>query len=219
MEQNLSFLKENTMVKSWYIDKILHEFSKRLEKKQSIVVAVDGMCAAGKSTFAKEVQQHVDCNIISMDDFFLQPHMRTRERLQEIGGNVDYERFYSQVIRKLHAKETISYQMYDCKKQMLLKECEVASKPITIIEGVYCHHPYFQFKYDYSICFQIEAKLQKNRILKRNGTDMLKRFVNEWIPMEHNYLNTYEIQKSCDLLIKITGGEENFISTIVFQKK
>jgi hypothetical protein len=28
------------------------------------------------------------------DDFFLQPHQRTRERLESVGGNIDYERFY-----------------------------------------------------------------------------------------------------------------------------
>ena len=36
-----------------------------------------------------------------MDDFFLQPKQRTKERLEQAGGNVDYKRFKKEIVHFL----------------------------------------------------------------------------------------------------------------------
>ena len=48
-----------------------------------------------------------------MDDFFLRPEQRTKMRLAEIGGNVDYERFYREVLIPLKKKEPFAYCTYE----------------------------------------------------------------------------------------------------------
>ena len=58
-----------------------------------VLVAIDGRCAAGKTTLAASLQAQLECNVFHMDDFFLRPEQRTSERLHQPGGNVDYERF------------------------------------------------------------------------------------------------------------------------------
>ena len=45
-----------------------------------------------------------------MDDFYLQPHQRTTKRLREPGGNVDYERFETEVLQPLLTGEAFSYR-------------------------------------------------------------------------------------------------------------
>lgn len=51
--------------------------------KENLVIAVDGRCAAGKTTLAAMIEEKTGCNVIHMDHFFLQPGQRTKERLDE----------------------------------------------------------------------------------------------------------------------------------------
>ena len=64
-----------------------------LETRSRVLVAVDGNCCAGKTTLAERLRTRLNATVFHMDDFFLQPQMRTAERLQTPGGNVDAERF------------------------------------------------------------------------------------------------------------------------------
>ena len=68
-----------------------------LAEKDMILVAIDGKCTSGKTTLASKLAELYDCNVFHMDDFFLRPEQRTPERFAEVGGNVDYERFYKEV--------------------------------------------------------------------------------------------------------------------------
>ena len=66
--------------------------------KKTILVAIDGKSTGGKTTLGKYLSKIYDSNLYHMDDFFLQGFQRTKERMSEIGGNVDYERFLKEVI-------------------------------------------------------------------------------------------------------------------------
>ena len=70
---------------------------KELERKRPLILAVDGRCASGKSTFARELSGVCLAEVIHMDDFFLRPQQRTKERLAEAGGNIDRERLLQEV--------------------------------------------------------------------------------------------------------------------------
>ena len=72
-----------------------------IASNRPLVVAIDGRCAAGKSSFAQKLQEETGCNVVSMDHFFLPPERRTPERLAEPGGNVDWERCLEEVLRPL----------------------------------------------------------------------------------------------------------------------
>ena len=54
----------------------------QVRQDKPLLVAIDGRCASGKSTLAKDLQKQLDCNVIHMDDFYLQPHQRTTKRLR-----------------------------------------------------------------------------------------------------------------------------------------
>lgn len=161
----------------------------------AVLVAIDGQCASGKTTLAALVQQVYDCNVFHMDDFFLTPQLRTPDRLAEVGGNVDYERFRQQVLEPLQRGADIRYQVYDCSQQKLTTWAEAPAKRLNLIEGAYSCHPYFGPCYHLTYCLTIEAEEQQRRILKRNGEAMLKRFVEEWIPKENAYLEQFGIRE------------------------
>ena len=68
-----------------------------LAEKPFVRVAIDGNCAAGKSTLGALLQEVYGANLFHMDDYFLPFACKTPERLAEPGGNVDYERFREEV--------------------------------------------------------------------------------------------------------------------------
>lgn len=181
------------------LDKIKKEIKQELFKKDicsPYVIGIEGMSGSGKTTLGKLLHREFpDSNLFHMDDYFLQPYQRTPKRSNEIGGNVDYERFMEEIILHLEDADGFHYRTYDCHTQTLSSEIHMTSKPLVIIEGVYSQHPYFGEPYDLLIFCEISEEEQKRRVLKRNGTKMLELFVDEWIPKENLYFKTYCIKE------------------------
>lgn len=165
--------------------------------KESLLVVIDGMCGSGKSTLGKMLAGMYDCNLFHMDDFFLQPKQRTAERLQEPGGNVDYERFNEEVLGHLQDKEGFSYRVFDCSRQEMGRKVDVPFKRLNIIEGAYSVHPYFGEMYDFAFFAEVSEEEQIKRLTKRSGEEKLQRFINEWIPKENTYFETFQIKDKC----------------------
>ena len=173
-----------------------------LERGGNVVVAIDGSCTAGKTTLADRLKTEYDCNVIRMDDFFLRPEQRTLQRFQEIGGNVDYERFQEEVLTQLRQGRAFSYRPYDCSTGSLKAPVQVQPKQLTIVEGTYSQHPYFGDVYDLRIYLRVSEELRHQRILARPEF-LHKRFFEEWIPMEQRYFETFAIGEKSDLALDL----------------
>ncbi len=170
----------------------------------SAIVAIDGGSASGKTTLASLLEKVYDCNVFHMDDFFLRPDQRTVERLSEVGGNADRERFDEEIIQPLKKNKTICYRRFDCSTQTLGEPIIALPKELTVIEGVYSMHPAFDQYYDLSVFLDIDAESQKNRILKRNSKAFAHRFFSEWIPLENEYFSMTRIYDRSDLSITVS---------------
>jgi uridine kinase len=184
-----------------YFAEVFKIIDRNLMEKGRVITAIEGNSGAGKSHLAGLLAKRYDCNIIHMDDFFLQSHQRTAERLEEAGGNIDYERFKREVAGPLRENKEFRYQLYDCSLTQLTDFVRVAPKMLNIIEGVYGMHPLWNDIIDIRIFLTVEPAVQQERILKRNGEFMLKRFREEWIPMENKYFEEFRIADQCDLVI------------------
>lgn len=166
------------------------------EKGKTLLIGIDGMCAAGKTTLGFYLQSIFECNLFHMDDFFLRNHQRTKERLKEVGGNVDYERFLLEVIRPVQKKQSVLYRPYSCSTGKIENEVKIPYKRLNIVEGSYSLHPYFQEVYNLKIFLEISKEEQVRRVTERNGVQMLPRFLEEWIPKENDYFEKYQISES-----------------------
>lgn len=171
------------------------------KSKNTIIVAIDGMCASGKSTLGSYLQNEFDANLFHMDDFFLQKHQRTEERLAEVGGNVDYERFKEEVLEPILGGKEVSYRRFDCGVLEIAESQIIAPKRINIIEGSYSHHPYFENPYDLRIFTEITEEKQLANIRVRNGEEKLQTFIERWIPKEEAYFERYKIREKSDMII------------------
>ena len=171
-----------------------------LQRKEKVVVAIDGKCTSGKTSLAAQLAQIYDCNVFHMDDFFLRPEQRTPERYAEIGGNVDYERFQKDVLVPLLSDKDFSYRPFDCKTFTLSEPICAPSKKLNIIEGSYSMHPYFGNPYDLTILLTVDPEIQRQRVLERPAF-VQEKFFTQWIPMENQYLEGFRIADHADMIL------------------
>ena len=179
---------------------LIQRIDRLLAEKDLVLVAIDGNCASGKTTLANKLAERYDCNVLQLDDFFLRPEQRTAERFAQAGGNVDYERFASEVLEPLRRGETFSYRPFDCRTMTLREAVAVTPKQLNIIEGSYSLHPYFGDAYDLRVLLTVAPEVQKERILQRPAF-LHERFFQSWIPMEHHYLEALSIPQTADLIL------------------
>lgn len=183
-----------------------------LSQKPHVVIAIDGKCGAGKSTLASLLATVYSCNLIHMDDFYLPADLRTGERLAETGGNIHYERFSSEVLPALTALkqgsaafQPAAYQVFDCHRMDYQGVCPtISAQPLTIVEGSYSLRPEFRDAYDLKIFLDISEKMQKERLLARNGEEAYKHFESKWIPMELRYFEGSHVTECCDMTFSVT---------------
>lgn len=171
-------------------------------QKPGAIVAIDGMCASGKTTLARTAADIFGATLIHMDDFFLPPEKRTPARLQEIGGNVDRERFLSEVLLPLKRGTPFEYRPFDCRASDYAPSVSAARKRLNIVEGAYACHPALAEHYDFSVVMLVSPDEQLRRIRARNGEGMLPRFRDEWIPMENRYIESTRLVSKANLVYR-----------------
>lgn len=180
---------------------VLKKVVRKNNSVRPFTLALDGPASSGKTTLAALLSEVLNAPVIHMDDFFLPPALRTEARFEEPGGNVHYERFIDEVLPKLKSPEAFTYRRFDCSVMELGPYIPVAAADYRIVEGSYSHHPVFGDYADLRIYLTVSSDEQEARILLRNGPEMLKRFRNEWIPMENRYFETFEIEKHADTVL------------------
>jgi len=181
---------------------VLAELDRRLAMG-SVVFAIEGGSASGKTTLSRLLEQLYDCTVFHMDDFFLRPEQRTPERYKEPGGNIDRERFLEEVLLPMAQNQEVIYRRFDCSTFSLLPPEIIVPQKLTVIEGAYCMHPELAGYYDLSLFLETSPELQKKRIHKRNSPEMAERFFTQWIPLEHRYFDAFQIKERCDYKICI----------------
>ena len=181
---------------------IVTEKIKEQLAKGSCIVAIDGNSASGKTTLSNHLANLFDCNVFHIDDYFLTPSQRTSERLNEIGGNFDRERFLAEVLIPLSQHTPIIAKKYDCNTKTFSAPKIYPQKALTIVEGCYSTHPSLLSYYDLTIFLSISPTLQRERILSRTPT-LAERFFKEWIPLENKFFNHYNRKSTCDITINV----------------
>lgn len=189
------------------IDSILAAVTALQSEKQPLVIAMDGRSAAGKTTLAARLHDKLGCTVLHMDDFFLRPEQRTAERLLIPGGNVDYERFSTEVLLPLKAGKPFSFRPYCCKTQRLMEATQIVPAAITLVEGAYACHPALWEYYDLRIFVTVKKDEQRARIMERNGREEAAAFLSKWIPLEERYFDAYGIMRRCDLVCEACAAD------------
>lgn len=171
----------------------------RLDAAGKVVLAIDGRSGSGKSDLAACLREIWGASVAHMDDFFLPAAKKTPERLAQPGGNVDIERFCAEVLEPMRAGQPLCYRPYSCHLGKFQEPVALPETALTVVEGVYSLHPAGAFPYDLTFFLSVPPQVQRDRILARNGPEMLKRFTQEWIPLEERYFAAFRIAQRADV--------------------
>ncbi len=173
-----------------------------IAKTNPRIIAIDGRCASGKSTLSRLLSLALGADVIHMDDFFLPPALRTEARFSEIGGNVDYDRFASEVLPHLRTGRPFSHRIFDCSVMALTGVRALRPTLPLVVEGSYSHHTRFGGYADLRVFVTTDPQTQRARILARNGETMAKLFETRFIPMEEAYFEGMQIRRHADFTIE-----------------
>ena len=171
------------------------------EKRRPFLAAVDGRCAAGKTTLAGELQAALGCNVVHMDDFYLPFSERTEEQMTRPGGNMDFDRLLSEVLRPLRSGENALYRPYDCHEDRFLAARELDGAALTVVEGSYSCHPALRELYDLRVFLDISPETQERRLTARDPS-AVETFRTIWIPREEHYFDACRVRSHCDLVLR-----------------
>ena len=165
-----------------------------------VVIAIDGMAGAGKTTLASLLAAELDGAVVHMDDFHLPQGFRTPERLRTPGGNVYVERFQKEVAPYLRSGVLFGYGVYDHASRSCTENQLVQPKPVIIVEGTYACHPELEPLYDLRLHCKCSAFEQKKRLETLSETDR-ELYAALWIPMENRYFEAFGTEQQADLVL------------------
>ena len=177
---------------------IIQKVNELLKSKKRIVIAIDGRCTSGKTTLAKALAGALSAPFVSCDDFFLPEEKRTKERLSEIGGNMERERLYAEVLLPFIQGKAVSYRPFLCQTFALGNAITLEKSRILIVEGSYSCHKELWACYDLHIFLDISKEEQKKRILARDP-QKADAFFTKWIPMEEAYFADGRVKEMAEL--------------------
>lgn len=183
------------------IDRITSEISRILRERERVIVAIDGRCAAGKTTLSERLHRELNCTVVHMDDFFLRPEQRTAERYAVPGGNVDRERLETEVLIPISNGKSFSFRPFDCSTMTLSEPVEVVPCSVCVIEGTYSLHPDLAGYCDLRVFMTVSPDEQLARIAERNP-GKVDVFREKWIPLEEKYFDAFDIAAKADIVIE-----------------
>ncbi len=184
---------------------VLLEIERRMAKsaeqrKTPVVVGIDGRCGSGKTSIAQIIAEIYPCNVFHMDDFYLPVEKREDNWSHIPGGNIDFDRFRSEVLLPACKGETVYYRSYDCSERSYGDTLTFRNCTLVIVEGSYSHHPLLAGMYDLKIFLTCSGEVQAKRLQEREKSNYSS-FKERWIPMEENYFQSCSVEGNSDLIV------------------
>ena len=175
-----------------------------LHQRPRVLVALDGMSASGKTTLAAALARRFPASaVVHMDDFTIPFEDRFPGYFDAQLSNADVARFDREVLSPLLDGRQACYRPYVCHPEpgFLAPVTLAADTRLLIVEGAYCLHPRLSDRYDLRVLCTVSPETQRARILARNGSAQLERFLRLWIPMENRHIAAHGLAARCDLTL------------------
>lgn len=172
------------------------------QTKDSLMIAIDGYAASGKSTLAKRLSNLYGAHVFHTDDFFKKIEIDRLNPLSKHGSHIDFKKINETILASLKERKNVFYRPFDFKTHQHLEPTIISYNSFNILEGAYSMHPELKTNYDYRIFLKVSLFHEYLRIYKRNGLKRLLLFIKKWIPRERRYFKAYHIEEKADLVIK-----------------
>lgn len=188
-----------------------------------LIVAIDGLSGAGKTTLVKELEQKLIQHEQSVVTFHIDDFIVQRNSRYNTGFDEWYEFYYLQwdvnklkndLFEKLHyeSKSILSLPFYDkFTDSILIQNVLIPSESIILIEGVFLQRVEWRPYYDFVLFLDCDRHIRNERVLKRDSYigDLEQRrnkYERRYWLGEDYYMEKEQPIKSADMVIKVRGN-------------
>ena len=191
----------------------------RQRQKVSLLVAIDGLGGAGKSTLVQLLKQQLNTLdwgvvIVKHDDFYLPSNQRESQQTGVIGSDFDWERLRDQILVPIREGRHADYQRYDWEADVLAEWHTISASDVVIVEGVYTMRRELISLYDLKIWVECPRAIRLARGIARDGEKARAIWEQDWMPKEDYYVKTHLPHEEADFFLNgaipyLPMGESN----------
>lgn len=187
------------------------------DKKEILVIGIDGLGGAGKSTISEKIcteleNRNLPTILLHIDDFIHTREIRYNSAYPEwqcyyhLQWRYDY---FIEIINRLnnHADGNIEIALYDKNNDNYINKIyDIKKKTIILVEGIFLQRKELQGIFDYMIYIDIPESVRMQRVLKRdtyigNAQQIIEKYENRYFPAERNYCKQYHPEQTADFII------------------
>lgn len=202
------------------LSNIAAQIQKWYQPNHTLIVGMDGLGGAGKSTLSESLhsilcKEGYSIVILHIDDFIHPRAVRYDERYVAwecyYYRQWRYDDFIEQIIQPIRSGEAVKkeIELYDKEHDTYyLHQIEIPVGSIVIIEGVFLQREELKGVFDDMIYIDVSEEIRWKRVLARDGYigdshQIQEKYENRYFPAEHYYLKTCLPKEHADYVIEL----------------
>lgn len=200
-----------------YEQELSNKLIPMLETKDVVILGIDGLGGAGKSTISESVAKELESKgintlLLHIDDLIHPKNIRYNSAYPEWQCYYDLQwrfDYFTDLIKSLKAgiQGDIDIELYDKDNDCYFtQKYQIKGKTAVIVEGIFLQRKEYSRVFDYMAYIDIPEEVRLNRVLKRdtyigNEQQIIDKYQNRYFPAERRYFSEYHPEKTADLVI------------------
>ena len=174
----------------------------RLVDSRPIVVAIEARSGVGKSTFARQIADEVDANVIQGDDFYAGGvTLRPDGPGERMAHCIDWKR-QRPVLEALRRSERAAWcrfdwDAFDGSLEASARTCDPPK--VVLLEGVYCARHELRDLLDLRVLLRAPQALHIKQLVAREGS--ISPWEKQWLEAEDHYFASVVSADGFDLVL------------------
>lgn len=200
-----------------YEKEICNSILKLSSEKERVIVGIDGLGGAGKSTISEKICSEIKNNnvhtiLLHIDDFINVRKVRYNSAYPEWQCYYDLQwryDYFTGIIDQIKNRMNshIEIELYDKDDDCYFTQnYDTKEKTVVIVEGIFLQRKELYGIFDYMVYIDVPEDERMTRVLKRdtyigNEQQIIDKYENRYFPAERKYFNEYHPKQSADFVI------------------
>lgn len=198
---------------------MLEKIKEKLTDGKTVIVGIDGLGGAGKSSISEEIYEqlskdNIHIEVLHIDDFIHPKNIRYNDNYAEWECYYNLQWRYDYLLENVinpirkNGKFTGLIELYDKDEDRYeRKSVDIKEGSVVLIEGIFLQREELSQVFDYMIYIDVPESERLKRVLKRDGyigtvDDIKEKYENRYFPAERHYVNMYSPSKLADYVVK-----------------